>query len=206
MMTPFSATVFSLNVATVVTFATLPCTLQQLLQCPTQVLTVIMVSHMFLNLKGRDNHVSRDAESRGTRSNNRSYPFGTTISLETRVKESEKMSNALVGNLGNDLIRTSMLDYWTADEKVGQWAFFFLLLSCIPDVLSASQLQPYSRTSLPINQGIGRNRLCTCNSNIMGRSELILCQNIIVKRPDTQFCASSTYPHLVVHNLCHMEN
>ena len=30
------------------------------------------------------------------------------------------MSNALVGNLGNDLIRTSMLDYWTADEKAGQ--------------------------------------------------------------------------------------
>lgn len=120
LMTPFSAMVFSLNVATVVTFATLPCALQLLLQRPTQVLTVIMISHMFLNLKGRDNHVSRDAESRGIRSNNRSNPFGTTISLETQVKESEKMSNVLVGNLGNDLIRTSILDYWTADEKAGQ--------------------------------------------------------------------------------------
>ena len=73
MMTPFSAMVFSLNVATVVTFATLPCALQ-LLQRPTQVLTVIMVSHMFLNLKARDNHVLRDAESRGTLSNNGSNP------------------------------------------------------------------------------------------------------------------------------------
>ena len=109
MMTPFSAMVFSLNVATVVTFAKLPCALQ-LLQRPTQVLTLIMVSHMFLNLKARDNHVLRDAESRGT-VKQRVKSFGTTISLETQVKESEKMSNALVGNLGNDLIRTSILDY-----------------------------------------------------------------------------------------------
>ena len=120
---PFSVMVLILNVATVVTFATLPCALQLLLQRLAQVLTVIMISHMFLNLKGRDRHGSKDAESRGTWSNTRtrhSQPFGTAISLETRVKGPEKMSNTLVGNLGNDLMRTSILDYWTVDEKAGQ--------------------------------------------------------------------------------------
>jgi len=112
--------VLTLNVAMVVTFATLPCALQLLLQRQTQVLTVVMISHMFLNLKGRDLHEVKDAESRGTRSNTRgmhSEPLETAISLDIRVKRPERISETLVENLGTDVLDTSMLDYWTVDDK-----------------------------------------------------------------------------------------
>jgi len=107
--------VFTLNVATVVTFATLPCALQLLLQRLAQVMTVVMISHMFLNLKGRDLKGSKD---HGTRSSTkRPDPFETTISFDTRRK---KMSSTLVGNLGNDLMRISILDHWSVNEKDGK--------------------------------------------------------------------------------------
>lgn len=113
--------VFTLNVATVVTFATLPCALQLLLQRLAQVMTVIMISHMFLNLKGRDLQGPKD---RGARSSTkRPDPFETGISLDTRVIGRGKMSSTLVGNLGNDLMRISILDHWSPDEKDnGKWA------------------------------------------------------------------------------------
>ena len=103
-----------------VTFATLPCALQLLLQRLTQVLTVVMISHMFLDLKGRDRPGSKDAESHGAWSRSRAKrpdPLETAISMETRDK---KMSITLVGNLGNELMRVSMSDSWTASERAGK--------------------------------------------------------------------------------------
>ena len=74
---------------------------------------------MFLNLKGRDH---RAASSRGTWSSTwtkRPDLYETAISFETRVTGPKKVSSTLVGNLGNDLMQTSALDYWTGDEKAG---------------------------------------------------------------------------------------
>lgn len=107
--------VLTLNVATVVTFATLPCALQLLLQRLAQVMTVVMISHMFLNLKGRG-----PQDYRSITHTKRPDPGETAISLDARVIGRGKMSSTLVGNLGNDLIRISILDHRSLDEKDGK--------------------------------------------------------------------------------------
>lgn len=112
MLTPFSATVFTLNVATVVTFATLPCALQLLLQRLAQVMTVVMISHMFLNLKGRERQ-----DSRSSFYTKRSDPVGAVISFGNRVTGRKEMSSTLVGNLGNDLMHLSILGHWSKGGK-----------------------------------------------------------------------------------------
>src|SRR5882757_9732880 len=113
----FSATVFTLNVATVITFVTLPFALQLLLQRTTQVLTVVMISHMFLNLKGSNRRGSMEAESRSTLSGcrtERPEAYETAVSHETRATRPKHMST-LVGNLGNELIHSSVLGNWNFD-------------------------------------------------------------------------------------------
>jgi hypothetical protein len=112
--------VFTLNVATVVTFATLPCALQLLLQRLAQVMAVVMISHMFLNLKGRDLKGSNDHSGLSRSSTKRPDPFETMISLDTRGIGRKKMSSTLVGNLGNDLMRISIMDHWSLNEKDGK--------------------------------------------------------------------------------------
>lgn len=122
MLIHFSATVFTLNVATVVTFATLPDALQLLLQRLTQVLAVVMISHMFLNLKGSNHRDSMEAESCGALSGCRTECPGaneSAIPHETRAKRPKHMSS-LVGTLGNELIHTSVSDHWNVDEKVSK--------------------------------------------------------------------------------------
>jgi hypothetical protein len=122
MLITLSATVFTLNVATAVTFAKLPPAPQLLLQRITQVISVVMISHMFLNLKGSDRRGQEGAESHGALPSSRTMgpePYERVITLKTRLLGPRKMST-LVGNLGNDLIHTSILDYWTAEEKVGK--------------------------------------------------------------------------------------
>jgi len=115
----YFATVFTLNVATAVTFAKLHPGSQLLLQRMTQVIAVVMISHMFLNLKGSDCRGQEGTESRGALSSSRTMgpePYERVIPLKTRLLGPRKMST-LVGNLGNDLIHTSILDYWTTEEK-----------------------------------------------------------------------------------------
>lgn len=130
MLTHFSAMVFTLNVATVVTFATLPPALQLLLLRITQVLTVVMISHMFLNLKGSTHRGSKEAESRSAPSCYRTEPpeaHQTSVSYETQSTRPKHMS-ALVGNLGNELVNTSELEAWVFDEKVSKnYASLFTL-------------------------------------------------------------------------------
>lgn len=133
-MIRFSATVLILNVATVVTFATLPSALQLLLQRITQVLSVVMISHMFLSLKGSNCRRSNEAESRSPLSSCRMVrpeAHQTPISHETRGTVPKHMSN-LVGNLGNELVHTSELNDWIFYEKVGKnRASLFYLFSLI---------------------------------------------------------------------------
>jgi len=122
MLIHYAATVFTLNAATLLTFATLPAALQLLLQRITQVLSVVMISHMFLNLKGSTRRGSKEDESRSASSGcrtKRPEAYGTVVSLETRGMGPKYMSS-FVGNLGNELIHTSILDKWIPDEKVSK--------------------------------------------------------------------------------------
>lgn len=114
--------VFTLNVATVVTFATLPPALQLLLLRITQVLTVVMISHMFLNLKGSTHRGSKEAESGSVPSRYHTEPpeaYQTSVSCETRSSRPKHMST-MVGNLGNELFHTSESEACVFDEKVSK--------------------------------------------------------------------------------------
>lgn len=166
MLTSFSATVLTLNVITMVAFAVSKKNfgLQLLLQRITQVLTVVMISHMFLNLKASNRHGSKDAESRGAPSGSRTMHPGayeTVASQETRVTESKHLSS-VVGNLGNDLIPPSILGRWSFDEKVGENCSDLLLLTlhcCTPVV----HLLPRTSTTIPRRRRRGR-RPAFCKS------------------------------------------
>jgi hypothetical protein len=103
---------------------------------------------MFLNLKGRDLQSSKDGGVRSSTLTKRPELLETAISLDTRVITPKKMSSTLVGNLGNDLMRTSIMDYWSS-EKSGQWAPFFYPCFVVPlSSAPAFELQPYSRFHL----------------------------------------------------------
>jgi hypothetical protein len=173
MLIHFSVTVFTLNVATVVTFATLPPALELLLQRITQVLSVVMISHMFLNLKGSNRRRSKEAESHSTRSGyhtKRSEVYETVVSLDTRVTRPKLMSS-LVGNLGNELIHTSILDKWVLDENVSKsyaklFSLSFLIASHSPPITSnfshdhAPKQERMETNLLPINRGIRKIPVC----------------------------------------------
>jgi hypothetical protein len=74
---PFvAAMVFGLNISMVITFATARCAYQLVLQRMTQVLTVVMISHMFLNLKGGKSRAREGAESTNV-------TFGSLVDRET---------------------------------------------------------------------------------------------------------------------------
>ena len=78
-------------------------------------MTVVMISHMFLNLKGREGHGSRSSIY-----TKRLDPVGTVISFGNRVAGRKDMSSTLVGNLGNDLMHLSILGRRSANEKGGK--------------------------------------------------------------------------------------
>ena len=100
--------------ALVILFATVHCALQVMFQRMTQVLTVLMISHMCLSLKV-NNSLAQEED-------NESYDLVVcslpkrgkvhqmSVSLDAWVSRHKTMSS-IVGNLGNDLAHTSMLDY-----------------------------------------------------------------------------------------------
>jgi hypothetical protein len=104
--------VFVLNISMVITFVTVECAVQLVFQRMTQVLTVVMISHMFLNLKGSNSPAQEETESHD-------MPFGSLIERE-KVDQAlgsldawlsgAKMSS-IVGTLGNDLVHSSLSDY-----------------------------------------------------------------------------------------------
>ena len=79
----------------------------------TQVLTVVMISHMCLSLKDRDALVHKEDESYDNTIGSlaeRDNVHQTAVSLDTWIVRRKAMSS-VVGTLGNDLDHTSILDY-----------------------------------------------------------------------------------------------
>ena len=98
-----------LNTAMIISFSTVYCELQIVFQRITQVLTVVMISHMFLNLK-------RSAPSTQEEDVSYNIAFGSLMERDKAYKSSvsldgwpKTMSN-VVGTLGNDLVLKSTSD------------------------------------------------------------------------------------------------
>lgn len=105
--------VFGLNISLVITFATVECAIQLIFQRMTQVLAVVMISRMVLNLKGNPGAQKRnDRDDMGLGSSvdkETAYQDQAPVPLDTWVIAPEKISS-IVGNLGNDLVHTSLMD------------------------------------------------------------------------------------------------
>ncbi len=89
----------------VITFMTLDWPLQVMLQRMTQVLTVVMISHMWLSLKGSNSQVQKEDESYDLAVGSlakRDRVHQTSVSLEASIVRQNVMSS-MVGTLGNDL-------------------------------------------------------------------------------------------------------
>jgi hypothetical protein len=92
---PFVAgMVFGLNISMVIVFAATPGTYQVILQRMTQVVMVVMVSHMFLDLKGSNSRVREGAESTNV-------GFG---SLMDREKSTHILSDWIFGSVGQSRV------------------------------------------------------------------------------------------------------
>jgi hypothetical protein len=92
---PFvAAMVFGLNASMVTVFAATPCTYQLILQRMTQVLTVVMVSHMFLNLKGSNSRAFEGAVSTNV-------VFGSMVDRE---KSTRDLSHSIFGSVGQSRV------------------------------------------------------------------------------------------------------
>jgi len=92
--------VFALNLSLVITFATVHCALQLVFQRMMQVLTVLMISHMCLNLKGSHSPAQEEDESYDEVIGSLTK---SSVSLSAWVVGQKTMSS-VVGNLGNDLV------------------------------------------------------------------------------------------------------
>ena len=93
-----------------ITFVTINCAIKVIFQRMTQVLTVLMISHMVLNLKDSDRR-AKEAETYQTVAGSllgRSKFHQTSESHSAWVVESKKKPN-VIGNLGNDLVHPSVL-------------------------------------------------------------------------------------------------
>ena len=101
--------VFAFNASLVITFATVGCAIQLIFQRMTQVLTVVMVSHMFLNLRGSKPRVQDETEENDV-------TFGSLFEREKAYRARQSLSTwvteTIIGTLGNDLVHTSILDYY----------------------------------------------------------------------------------------------
>ena len=100
-----------LNVTTIIALKTIQCAIQLIFQRMTQVLTVVMISRMFLNLK-RNPPAEEEDESHNMvfasmMERNKAHP--TTVSLDPWVIGPKTMSS-VVGTLGNDLELSSSSD------------------------------------------------------------------------------------------------
>jgi len=101
-----------LNVSMIIAFRSIQCALQLIFQRMTQVLTVVMISHMFLNLKRNGSPAQEEDESHNVTfasimGRDKTHP--TTVSLDPWVLGPKTMSG-VVGTLGNDLELSSSSD------------------------------------------------------------------------------------------------
>jgi len=98
--------IFGLNLSLVITFATVHCALHLVFQRMTQVLTVLVISHMWLNLKGSHPPAQEEDESCNEvigSLTKRSQVHQTSVSFDAWVVGQKTMSS-IIGNLGNDLV------------------------------------------------------------------------------------------------------
>jgi hypothetical protein len=92
---PFvAAMVFGLNISMVIILTAAPCADQLILQRMTQVLTVVMVSHMFLDLKGTSSRAREGAEST-------TVVFGSLVDKE---KSTHDLSHSIFGSVGQSRV------------------------------------------------------------------------------------------------------
>jgi hypothetical protein len=77
----------------------------------TQVLTALMISHMFLNLKDINSRVQDKSSDLVLGSfSKRDKSYQTSASLGAWFV-GQKTTTSVVGTLGNDLVHSSILDY-----------------------------------------------------------------------------------------------
>ena len=99
--------VFGLNISLLITFLTVNCALQLIFQRMTQVLTVVMISHMYLNLKSNSGRQRRKESDDTALDEENTYQ--APARLDSWLITPEKISS-VVGALGNHLVHTSLLD------------------------------------------------------------------------------------------------
>jgi len=109
-----------LNVTMIIAFKTIQCALQLIFQRMTQVLTVVMISHMFLNLKRNIPLPQEEDEGpnmtfASIMERDKTHP--TTVSLDPWVTGPKTMSS-VVGTLGNDLELSSSSDNGSRESQV----------------------------------------------------------------------------------------
>ena len=95
----------------VITITTVHCALQIMFQRMTQVLTVVMISHMCLSLKDSNSRVQEEDESADVVFGSlaeREKVHRTSATLDAWIARQKTMST-FVGPLGNDLVHTSTL-------------------------------------------------------------------------------------------------
>ena len=98
-----------LNASMVITFSTVHCDLQLIFQRMTQVLTVVMISHMFLNLKRSSPSAQEEDESHNITLGSfmeRDKAYQSSVSFDGWPKT----MSSVIGTLGNDLVLNSTSD------------------------------------------------------------------------------------------------
>jgi len=106
-----------LNASMIISFSTDVCPRQLIFQRITQVLTVVMISHMFLNLKRSSPPAQEDYESY-------IITFGSLMETDKAYQTSvsldawPKTMSSVIGTLGNDLALSSISDTDSSQEKV----------------------------------------------------------------------------------------
>ena len=100
-----------LNVTTIIALQTIQCAIKLIFQRMTQVLTVVMISHMFLNLKRSPPAEEEDESHNMTFASmtGRKTAHPTTVSLDPWVI-GPKPITSVVGTLGKDLELSSSSD------------------------------------------------------------------------------------------------
>ena len=102
-----------LNVTTIIALQTIQCAIKLIFQRMTQVLTVVMISHMFLNLKrsppAEEEDESHNMTFASMTERKTAHPTTVSISLDPWVI-GPKTITSVVGTLGKDLELSSSSD------------------------------------------------------------------------------------------------
>ena len=107
----FAVIVLGLNLALLIMFTTVQCALQIAFQRMTQVLTVVMISHMCLNLKDNKSLVQKGDDSYDLPVDSLAARDEVHHTVFDAWEVRQRTMSTVVGTLGNDLMHTSIFDY-----------------------------------------------------------------------------------------------